>query len=141
VGTTGSALRAAGRVSLAWMFIHASSAIYRDPTRAAGTAKSFLGKVRGASPVPLPDDRELVRFNAAVQVVTGTMIAANVATRWAAIGLIASMVPTTLAGHPYWELENPVERRTHQLQFNKNLAMIGGLLLLAAQGASDHAPG
>lgn len=118
---------------MAYMFIRASSDVFRDPTRATGTASPFLSTVRERSPVPIPADRDLVRFNAATQVVTGAMIAVNAATSWAAAGLAGSMVLTTLAGHPYWEFEDPQVRRTQQLQFNKNLAMIGGLLLLVAE--------
>jgi putative oxidoreductase len=128
-----SIVRTAGRASMAYMFIRASTDVFRDPTRATGTASPFLGRVRERSPIPIPADRDLVRFNAATQVVTGAMIAVNAATSWAAAGLAGSMVLTTLAGHPYWEFEDPQVRRTQQLQFNKNLAMIGGLLLLVAE--------
>lgn len=128
----GSVVRTLGRGAIAWMFVHASSAVFRDPTRATGTAGPFLARLRKASPVPLPADRELVRLNAAVQVATGALIGANVAVRPAAAVLAGSMVPTTLAGHAYWTVEDPGARRMQQLQFNKNLAMVGGLLLLAA---------
>jgi putative oxidoreductase len=128
-----SIVRTAGRASMAYMFIRASSDVFRDPARATGTASPFLGRVRERSPIPIPADRDLVRFNAAAQVVTGAMIAVNAATSWAAAGLAGSMVLTTLAGHAYWEFEDPQVRRTQQLQFNKNLAMIGGLLLLVAE--------
>jgi putative oxidoreductase len=127
-----SAVRAVGRGAIAWMFVHASSAVFRDPTRATGTAGPLLARLRKASPVPLPADRDLVRLNAAVQVVTGTLIGANLAVRPAAAVLAGSMVPTTLAGHSYWTVEDPAARRMQRLQFDKNLATVGGLLLLAA---------
>jgi uncharacterized membrane protein YphA (DoxX/SURF4 family) len=117
------------------MFIRASSDVFRDPTRATGTAGPLLAKARKVSPVPLPGDSDIVRLNAALQVATGVMIATNVAPRLAAAGLIVSMVPTTLAGHAYWTVADPAQVPNQRTQFNKNLAMIGGLLLLAA--ASD----
>jgi putative oxidoreductase len=40
-------------------------------------------------------------------------------------------VPTTLAGHPFWEKEDPADRRAHQIHFLKNIGMLGGLLLAA----------
>jgi uncharacterized membrane protein YphA (DoxX/SURF4 family) len=127
-----SAVRAIGRGVIAWMFLHAGSAVFRDPTRATGTAGPLLASLRRAVPVPLPADRELVRLNAAVQVSMGALIGANVAVRPAAAVLAGSMVPTTLAGHSYWTHEDSAARRMQQLQFNKNLATVGGLLLLAA---------
>ena len=37
-------------------------------------------------------------------------------------------IPTTLAGHSYWQVEDPATRKIQRIQFHKNLAMIGGLL-------------
>ena len=133
-----TALRTAGRGAIAWMFLHASTAVFRDPTRATGTAGPLLAKLRKVSPVPLPADRDLVRVNAAVQVAMGALIGANVAVRPAAAALAGSMVPTTLAGHSFWAVEDPAARRMQQIQFNKNLATVGGLLLLAAGWSRDH---
>jgi hypothetical protein len=41
-------------------------------------------------------------------------------------------VPTTLAGHRYWEIEDPELRAQQRIHFLKNLTMLGGLLLAAA---------
>jgi uncharacterized membrane protein YphA (DoxX/SURF4 family) len=80
--------------------------------------------------VPLPaDDEVVVRGNAAVQVVAGAMLALGRAPRLSALALAASLVPTTLAGHPYWTIEDPDARKLQRIHFHKNMAMIGGLLL------------
>jgi hypothetical protein len=44
-------------------------------------------------------------------------------------GTAGSLVPTTIAGHPYWAVEDPSARKMQRIQFHKNMAMIGGLLL------------
>jgi uncharacterized membrane protein YphA (DoxX/SURF4 family) len=41
------------------------------------------------------------------------------------------MVPTTIAGHPFWEIEDPVKRSQQRVQFLKNTGILGGLLVLA----------
>ena len=41
-------------------------------------------------------------------------------------------MPTTLAGHPYWETEDEKERAQQRIHFLKNLTMLGGLLIAAA---------
>jgi putative oxidoreductase len=41
------------------------------------------------------------------------------------------MIPTTLAAHRFWTVEDPGLRKQQQVQFHKNMAMIGGLLLAA----------
>jgi len=79
--------------------------------------------------VPLPADDELVvRGNAAVMVLGGVALALGVAPRLSALALAGSLIPTTLAGHAYWTIEDPVARKLQRIQFHKNMAMIGGLL-------------
>lgn len=77
------------------------------------------------------DTRTLVRLNGAVGVVGGLMLASGKFSRPAAALLATSLVPTTIAGHPFWSYDQP-ERRTHEIQFMKNLGLLGGLLLAAA---------
>ena len=69
--------------------------------------------------------------NAAVMVGAGTLLALGRVPRLSALTLAASLIPTTLAGHSYWTIEDPVARKTQRIQFHKNLAMLGGLLLAA----------
>jgi putative oxidoreductase len=103
-----------------------------DALRAPGgrveLAGPVLAQIRTA--VPLPEDDELiVRGNAAVQVACGGLLALGIAPRLSALALAGSLIPTTLAGHSYWKLEDPAERRAQRVQFHKNMALIGGLLL------------
>ena len=102
-----------------------------DALRAPGARVEQAGPVLAAirKVVPIPDDDELVvRANAAVQVVCGTMLALGRAQRVFALLLVGSLIPTTLAGHSYWTIEDPAARKLQRIQFHKNLAMIGGLL-------------
>ena len=105
-----------------------------DALRAPGTRVDQAAEVLSAirTYVPLPKDDELVvRGNAAVQVAAGGLLALGIAPRLSALVLAGSLVPTTLAGHSYWKLEDPDARRIQRIQFHKNLAMIGGLLFAA----------
>jgi uncharacterized membrane protein YphA (DoxX/SURF4 family) len=43
------------------------------------------------------------------------------------------MVPTTLGGHAFWRHDDPTRRSQQQIHFDKNLAIIGGLLLAALE--------
>jgi putative oxidoreductase len=100
----------------------------RAPGGRVDQAEPVLARMR--SVVPLPDnDEQLVRANAAAQVVAGATLALGVAPRLSALVLAGSLVPTTLAGHSYWNLEDPAARKLQRIQFHKNLAMLGGLLL------------
>ena len=54
-------------------------------------------------------------------------------TRPAAAGLILFTIAATLIAHDFWALEGP-ERSMQQIQFMKNLGLIGGFLLLIGSG-------
>jgi putative oxidoreductase len=73
-----------------------------------------------------------VRVDGAAKVIGGLALAAGVQPRLAALGLAVSLVPTTFAGHPFWEQTEPAARAAHQAHFFKNVAVLGGLLLIAA---------
>ena len=80
----------------------------------------------------LPEDPvTLVRLNGVVQVAAGALLAAGRLPRVSSAVLAASLVPTTLAGHRFWEEEDTTTRAVQRISFMKNLAMLGGLLLAA----------
>jgi uncharacterized membrane protein YphA (DoxX/SURF4 family) len=95
----------------------------------------------------LPDDTEaLVRMNGATQVAAGTLLALGTLRRLAATVLMGSLIPTTLAGHRFWEELDEDARKAQMVQLAKNLGLFGGLLLLAtsagtAPRASTHRDG
>jgi putative oxidoreductase len=77
------------------------------------------------------DTEQLVRLNGGAQVVAGVMLASGILPRLAATVLAGSLIPTTYAGHRFWAEEDPQARAMQRIQFLKNLAMLGGLLLVA----------
>ena len=82
-----------------------------------------------SSKVTLPASTvSLVRANAAVQVGAGLLFSLGRMPRLAAAALLGSLVPTTLAGHRFWE-EPATTKQQQQIHFFKNLAIIGGLLI------------
>lgn len=135
------AVRAAGRAALAWVFLRAGVDVVANPSRPAATAGPFLERLRAALPVPLPGDATVVRANAAAQIAGAALFATGRAPRLAAGGLIASLVPTTLAGHAFWKVDDPALRPNQRNHFNKNLAVVGGLLLFIAERRPRPAAG
>ena len=115
-------VRAAGRVARAAMFITGGADAVFDPGPRAPKAAE----------IGVPLDPELaVRANGAAMLAAGTALALGLWPRLAAAVLAGTIVPTTLAGHPYWELEDPAARRQQRIHFFKNLGLLGGLLLAA----------
>ena len=106
-----------------------------DAARAPGArvdqAAPMLAALRRAVPVPVEDEL-IVRGNGAVQVIGGALLAFGRVPRLAALALAQSMIPTTLAGHAFWRVDDPTARKLQRIQFHKNIAMIGGLLFAVA---------
>ncbi len=92
-----------------------------------------------AARVPaVPDQVEqAVRLNGAVQAVAGSLLAIGKFPRLSAAALAASLVPTTAAGHRFWESDDKLERTQQQVHFLKNLSMLGGLLIAAGDTAGN----
>ena len=102
----------------------------RSPGARVGMAGPTLAAVRRVAPLP-GSDETVVRGNAAVQAAAGALLAVGVLPRACALVLVGSLVPTTVAGHGFWTIDDPAARTTARVQFQKNLAMIGGLLFTA----------
>ena len=101
-----------------------------------------------AGPLHLPDDPELlIRANGAAMVGAGAMLATGRFPRLAALVLAGTLVPTTVAGHRFWEEADPVQKRNQRLHLLKNVSLLGGTLLAVvdtggqARRALADAPG
>lgn len=123
--------RRAGRALVAGVFVHGGLATLRAPAPREQAAAPLLGRLRAAVP-GLPSDTALVRTNAAVHLGAGLLLAAGVRERDAAALLALSLVPTTAAGHPFWQPGDPARRDTDLAGAVKNAGILGALLLLAA---------
>ncbi|MGC4806491.1 DoxX family protein [Micromonospora sp. DT233] len=128
-------VRSLARVMLSGIFVVGGVRSLRNPTPLVPNAKPITDRVapllQQASPNLPTDTESLIRANAAAQLVGGLMLATGRFTRPAALLLAGTLVPTTLAGHAFWQKE-PAERAQHQLHFMKNVGILGGLLLAAA---------
>lgn len=90
--------------------------------------------------IPLPEDTvTLVRINAGAQLLGAAALATGKAPRLGALLLAVSLVPTTIAGHSFWNETDPAAKKASQLAFFKNLSMLGGTIIAA--GDTDGKPG
>lgn len=101
------------------------------------SALRSLGAVAGTSGyfarlgVPMPGIVTWVVI--AFEIVGAVMLIAGWRTRLAAWGLVAFVVVATLLAHRFWAVD-PAQYANQLNHFLKNLAVIGGLLLVAAHG-------
>ncbi|MGH8895245.1 MAG: DoxX family protein [Actinomycetes bacterium] len=124
-------VRRLARPLLASMFVTGGVDALRNPQPKVSTAEPVADPVAERVPF-LPEDTEsLVRLNGAVQVVAGSMLALDRLPRLSAALLAGSLVPTTLAGHRFWEEDDPTRRAQQRIHFVKNLGLLGGLMLAA----------
>jgi putative oxidoreductase len=122
--------RRIARPLLAGIFVSGGIDVLRNPAARAQRAEPLTSRLTEA--LPLPDDAEtLVKINAAVHIVAGTTLALGKFPRLSAAVLAASLVPTTLGGHRFWEEETPQSKAMQRTHFLKNLAILGGLIIAA----------
>jgi uncharacterized membrane protein YphA (DoxX/SURF4 family) len=121
--------RSLSRALLAAPFIVGGINVLRAPAQVAPAAEAVGVPI--AEQVGLPTDPEtLVKINAGVQVGAGALLVLGIFPRAASLALAATLVPTTLAGHRFWEAEGET-RREQMIYFAKNAGMLGGLLAVA----------
>jgi len=137
--------RLLARPMLASMFVVGGVNALRNSEAHAAKAAPVTEKLvplaeRAMPQAPIPSEPvTLVRLNAVAQIAAAGMLATGRAPRISAGVLAVSLVPTTAAGHRFWEESDPDQRRNQNLHFFKNVSMLGGLLLAAVD--TDGRPG
>ncbi len=123
--------RRIARPLLSSMFVFGGLDAARHPETKVKAAERVTQPLAQKVPA-IPDDAEtLVRLNGIVQLVAGLALAVGKFRRLAALALIGSIIPTTVAGHAFWEEDDEVAKRQQQIHFLKNLGLVGGLIIAA----------
>jgi putative oxidoreductase len=122
------ALRPAARLLTGSSYAVLGYGAVREPGPLVEERAALIAAIRKRVVLPTGDE-QLVQVNGALQAACGALLALGMAPRLCALALAGSMIPTTLAAHRFWTAEDPVARKQQRIQFHKNMAMIGGLLL------------
>jgi putative oxidoreductase len=93
----------------------------------AMAAKALIEHGAPASVVPL-----LMLCARTIEVVGGLSLAFGIYPRLAAVALVAFLVPSTVIGHAFWQVDGTASYTVQLINFLKNTAMVGGLLFVAA---------
>ncbi len=140
-----SVSRLIARPMLASMFLVGGAHALRSADKLAPAAEPVADKVvpevkKRVPQLPLPEDPVTqVRLNGAVQVLGGLALATGRAPRLSALALAGTLIPTTMAGHAFWQESDPGAKADQKIHFFKNVSMLGGLLIAA--GDTDGKPG
>jgi len=116
-----------GRVLLAAMFIISG---YGKLTGFDGTAGYVASK-------GLPVAQVLVAIAILIEIGGGLAIVIGWKTRWAATAFIVFLIVITPIFHNYWAVA-PDQMQGQQINFMKNLTILGGMLLLLGFGPGRY---
>ncbi len=126
-----SLARRAARAALAASFISGGIDQIRNPQPKAAPASPFVKPIADRVPQLPSDPESLVKLDGAIKVVGGLGLVFGPFARPAALLLAGSLVPTTLAGHRFWETSDPDQKQSDKIEFFKNVSLLGGLLITA----------
>jgi putative oxidoreductase len=82
----------------------------------------------------LPSSPILALLAGLVELVGGLSILFGFKARWGALLLVAFTIVATAIAHRFWVEADPTVHMEQQIQFMKNLVIIGGLLILFVHG-------
>lgn len=116
-----------GRLFLAYIFLLSG---FGKIGKFAGTAAYMAGK-------GLPISEVLLVATIIIEIGGGLMLVLGWKARWGALAIFLWLIPVTLIFHGYWAVE-PEQMRTQMIQFNKNLAIMGGMLYVMVAGSGRY---
>jgi uncharacterized membrane protein YphA (DoxX/SURF4 family) len=121
--------RRVARPLLSSIFIVGGMDAARHPDTKTKAADPVVQKIAGKVPGVPQDTQRAVQLNGAVMVGAGTLLALGKWRRLSSLALIATIVPTTYAGHRFWEETDERTKAQQRVHFLKNLGLLGGLIL------------
>ena len=123
-----------GRILLANIFL--VSGFQKIPGFEA-TAGYMAAKMAGVDPSLI---KLMLVVSIVIELAGGLMLLVGWQARWAATAIFLWMIPVTFLFHAYWAVPAE-ETRMQFIQFQKNLAIMGGLLLLVGFGSGAYSLG
>jgi putative oxidoreductase len=114
----------AGRILIAALFVVAGF----------GKIMGFAGTAGYMAKLGFPAPEAMTAIAILIEAGGGILLIVGWKTRWVAWALVIFTVIATLAAHRFWEIADAAQMMNQRIHFLKNLAIIGGLLFVAAFG-------
>ncbi|WP_084124146.1 DoxX family membrane protein [Demequina sp. NBRC 110054] len=129
--------RALARPLLATWFVYGGIESVLEPERRAARVAPMVDPALKELGV---DDKvtttDLVKAHGALSIGAAALMAVSRAPRTAALLLTGLSAATTALTHPFWTVEDEVEKEAEKEQFLKNLSLVGGVMLASTVGHS-----
>jgi putative oxidoreductase len=116
-----------GRVLLALIFIISGF----------GKVMAFSGTAGYMAAEGMPMPQVLLVAAIAIELGGGLMLVAGYKARWAAFAILLFLIPATLIFHDFWAVP-PEQVRAQVTNFEKNLAIMGGMLYVMFCGPGRY---
>ncbi len=88
---------------------------------------SGYAKSKGA---PMP--KLSVAFSSVLLIVGGLSVLFDILPGFGLIALALFLVPVTFIMHPFWKIQDPMAKMGEMINFTKNIALLGAVLILLA---------
>jgi putative oxidoreductase len=88
------------------------------------------GRAQKVAQAGVPLARQATILNGAAMTLAGSALALDIAPKLASLVLIGTLIPTTYIGHAFWQEDAPANRAGQRIHFLKNVAVLGGLLIV-----------
>ena len=112
-----------GRISYSLIFVFASFGHFSQGTIAFAASQG------------VPFASILVPLSGVMALLGGLSIAFGYKAKWGGLLLVLFLVPVTTMLHNFWAVTDPMMAQMQQAMFMKNIAMLGGALLISYFGA------
>ncbi len=109
-----------GRIIFGAYFIYNGINHFKDEKAMTGYAKS-----KG-----VPSPRVAVLLGGAMLIAGGLGFVLGMNIQESAVILLLFMIPTTFMMHAFWKISDPMHKMSETINFTKNLALIGALLMM-----------
>lgn len=132
-----SLCRFVARTALAAPFITGGLNSFQNADKLVGLVDGLKAVLPDAvrGPAESADSQLLIKANGAVMMAAGTALALGIAPRLSASVLGLQLIPTTAAGHRFWEKEGSAYYQS-RTAFVSNIGLFGGLAAVALGGRS-----
>ena len=111
-----------GRLLFGGYFIYGGFNHFKMLDMMSGYAKS-----KG---VPVP--KLSVAFSGLLLLIGGFSVLVNVLPSVGLVALVLFLIPVTLSMHAFWKIQDPMAKMHEMVNFMKNIALLGAILILLA---------
>lgn len=101
----------------------------------AGPSHFSKGSIDYAASQGVPAASFIVPFSGVIALLGALSIILGFRARWGAWLIVLFLVPVTLMMHDFWTISDPMMRQMQMSMFMKNLAMLGGALIITYFGS------